>query len=123
MANGQGNFGPDNAGPLWVYLYGGSNGTPTYSGTCAVTQTQSGAQTSPIWQGYAGTVTVNGSACTGRTIILTFGYSALRYWACAANDITSGTAAIRQTARTSTSATLTVTTGSSDVIDIMCRPI
>lgn len=91
------------------YVGGGSS--PTNSGTCAVTS-QTGGNT-------VGSFIASG-ACAAGTYIFGFGFSAPNGWACDAEDRTTITDTIQQTASTVTNATFKATTASADVVSWKC---
>lgn len=78
---------------------------PVLSGTCT-----SGGQ---IGGNTAGSFT---ATCSGQTVILTFAATAPNGWFCVAQDISTTTDFMRQSATSATSCTLLGTTGAADVI-------
>ena len=88
---------------------------PVLTGTCA-TNTQVGGQT-------AGSFQANG-ACVSATVIMTFTYPAAHGWACAALDITTPAATVKQgTPIATTSCTMAVASVSaSDIVTFTASP-
>lgn len=104
--------GPGTLDALALFQNGGevqtiiATGTaPTRSGTCTTG--------SPVGGNTAGTFT---ATCTAQTVILTFATTAPHGWVCNAQDETTSADALRQTAHSTTSCTLTGTTAAADVI-------
>lgn len=92
-----------------LHIAGGS--APANSGSCAI-NTQVGGTT-------AGSFKLNG-ACSSGTVILALG-TAPTGWACAVSDMTTGAATDRQTAYSTTNATITISGGlSADQFAFTC---
>lgn len=91
------------------YVVGGS--TPTATGSCTIT-TKLGGNT-------AGSFVASG-ACTGGTVILTFGFTATNGWACDMHDLTTPADLMTQTAYSATTATFTGSMVSSDLVTWKC---
>lgn len=84
---------------------------PTTTGsTCTGISTQVGGNT-------AGRLT---ATCTAQTLVLNFATTAPNGWACKMSDQMTPADSMNQTASSTTSATLTGTTASSDVLSFMC---
>jgi len=78
---------------------------PTLTGTCT-TSAQVGGNTAGKFA----------ATCTNQTVILTFATTAANGWSCNARDLTTPADALKQTAYSPTSCTLTGTTVAADVI-------
>ncbi len=117
--NSAGNYSPQIVGS-WNRMAGGAamqalmfnGGSPSRTGTCAMTSV-SGGNTS-------GKLSVT-SACSSQTITLTFATTASNGWMCPRfADITTPADTWAETSSTTTSITMTGSAAASDVIEFMC---
>ena len=100
-----------NPGQVPAYISTGKTFTTTTGTSCGTVGTLTGGAT-------AGTY-VSGTSGTC-AIVLLFGIGAPNGWSCFATDITTTSDAQHQTAATATTATITGTTASADVVSFHC---
>lgn len=103
MTLGTTNSGTDGTLQMSALVAGGA--TPTLTGTCT-TGTKVGGQNAGSFL----------ATCSAQTVIMTFATTAPNGWACVAQDQTTSTDTLKQTANGATSCTLTGTTAASDKI-------
>jgi hypothetical protein len=113
------------------------HGAPTFN--CAVNDTYKDLDSGLVWRGNTFTAsgcsssTLVGGATAGSfhsgvagacTVVITPGVPAASGWVCRANDLTTNTdsATWSQTASTTTTATISGTTASGDVVNFQCAP-
>jgi hypothetical protein len=104
----------DVTGAIQTRSYVHRGAAPTFTGTCTAPASSAGGNT-------AGTFTVGaGGACAGGTYIMTFAFTAPTGWACDAEDRSTTTDTVQQTATAPTTATLKATVANNDVVQFKC---
>lgn len=105
-------------GPAWSIDGTGKTAAPGFMSN-GTTFTASGCTNSTLIGGGTAGTFVSGTTGTC-TVIITTGLTATHGWSCAANDLTTPADTIKQTASSTTTATVSGTTAASDVINFHC---